>query len=479
LSELRAADQPIVRLRPWSSVVRLLRHSHVLLCSVLLVCLLVAWIVSHYAGATAGIVALALLAGVFVVQWSIFRRAHKQLAEHALAAEAALLAGKHLEALQRCDEAVKILQKRKLTADDLVAMVLVIRSKASHKLGKNDEALADAARAFACTCAVKRLHTHVAILDQLGSLLLEMGHARRAIPILEAAVGLGQRAEGPASRTALRLERVGLAYLRVGVHANSVAAFGKVIDILTREKGPDASSLAGPYINLGNGYKRMQQLPDAERCYHEALRLYQVNGVEDPEQLSIALLNIGVVCAETGRNEDAERYYLQVLHMRVQSLGRNHWRVGITYNNLANCRRRLRDFASAEDYTQKAVEILEIRPESLCTAIDTQSRIFEDQGRVEEALAATTRAREIQQNLKSPDLSALAVQFDREALLAGRSGDEERAADCRSRSTQLRQTLAAVPPADSDLTNPQDSLKTLERHLASSLERVKALQQAT
>jgi tetratricopeptide (TPR) repeat protein len=470
------ADQSIVPLRLWTSVLGLLRRSHVLFALLLLAVLQVAWLVSRYAGATAGIVALALLGGMVAMHWSISRWAHRQLAEQALAAEAAFLVGNHLEALQCCDVAVKILQKRKLTADDLVAMVFVIRSKASHRLGNHDEALADAARAFACTCAVKRLHTQVAILDQLGSVLLEMGHALRAIPILEAAVGLGQRAEGGLSRTTLRLERVGLAYLRVGVHANSVAAFGKVIDILTREKGQDASLLASPHINLGNGYKRMQQFQDAERCYHEALRIYQVNGIEDPEQLSIALLNIGVVCAETGRNEEAERYYLRVLEMRIQTLGRNHWRVGHTYNNLANCRRRLRDFVSAEDYAQKAVEILDARPESLCNAIETQSRIFEDQGRVEEALAATTRAREVQQNLSSPDLSELATLFDREGLLAGRSGDEERAADCRSQAGQIRRTLAAVPPADCDLTNIQDSLKTLERHLAASLERVKSLQ---
>jgi len=468
-----------VPLRLWTSVLRLLQHSHALLALLLLGCLQAAWLVSHYAGATAGIAVLGLLGCIVALQWSISRQAHRQVAEHALAAEAALLAGNHLEALQCCDEAVKILKTRKPPADDLVAMVFVIRSKASHNLGNDDEALADAARAFACTCAAKRLHTQVAILDQLGSLLLEMGHARRAIPILEAAVGLGQRAEGGLSRTTLRLERVGMAYLRVGVHANSVAAFGKVIDILTREKGQDACLLASPYINLGNGYKRMQQLPDAERCYREALRLYQINGVEDAERLSIALLNIGVVCAEAGRNEQAESYYLQVLQMRIQALGRNHWRVGNTYNNLAHCRRRLRDFASAEDYAQKAVEILDTRPESLCTAIDTQSRIFEDQGRVEEALAAAARAREIQLNLTSPDLSELAALFEREGLLAGRSGDEERAADCRSRASQLRQTLAAAPPADRDLTSIQDSLETLELHLASSLERVRALQQTT
>jgi tetratricopeptide (TPR) repeat protein len=468
-----------VLLRLRSSLLRLLQNGYTLLGLLLLVFVQVARMVGHYAGATGGIIVLALLLSAFAFHWIVTWRAHKRLAEHAQAAETALLQDKHSEALQHCDDAVKILRKRRFSADDVVAMVLVIRSEACHKLGKNEEALADAARAFACMCALRRADTQVAVFDQLGTLLLELGHERRAIPILEAAVGLGQRVEAQALRTAGRLERVGLAYLRVGVHANSIAAFGKAIDILTREMGSDATCLAGPYVNLGNGYKRMQQFEDAERCYQEAVRLYRANGVEDPEKLSVALLNIGVACAETGRNREAEEYYQQVLQMRIQALGRNHWRVGNTYNNLAGCRRRLRDFAGAKDYAQKAVEILDARPEWLCNAIDTLSRIYEDEGRMEEALAAAARAREIQQNLTSPDLSELAALFEREGSLAGRSGDEERAADCRSRANQARQSLAAAPPADRDLTNIEESLKTLERHLASSLHHVKALQQTS
>ena len=95
---------------------------------------------------------------------------------------------------------------------------------------------------------------------------------------------------------------------------------------------------------------------------------------------------------------------------------------------------------------------------------------------MEEALAATTQAREIQQNMKTPDLSELATLYDREGMLASRMGDEERTKDCRSRATQIRQALAAAPPADRDLTNVSGSLQALEQHLASSLERVRALQ---
>jgi tetratricopeptide (TPR) repeat protein len=402
-------------------------------------------------------------------------RVHQRFEKHADAARKARAEGNHAEALRLCDKAIEIVLKQNLPADDLVATVLMMRSDACHKLGNITTKLWPMPRGLSLACALSNGGCSARDFRSIRIADARNGHERRAIPILEAVVGLGQCVEGDALRTSGRLERIGLAYLRVGVHANSVAAFGKAIDLLTREMGKDASCLGGRYLNLGNGYKRMQQFDDAERCYREALRLYQANGVEDPEKLSVALLNIGVACSETGRGEETERYYQQVLEIRIQALGRNHWRVGNTYNNLAGCRRRLRDFAAAKDYARQAIEILETRPESMCNALDTLSRIYEDEGKLEEALAATARAREIQQNRSSPDLSELATLFDREGLLAARSGDEERAAYCRSRAIQARQALASAPPADRDLTSIEESLKTLERHLESSLHHAKAL----
>jgi tetratricopeptide (TPR) repeat protein len=384
--------------------------------------------------------------------------------------------GEYREALEAADEAITMARKWKFPPDDVVAMAFVIRAEALRKTGNSQATLEASARAFTCMCGVERAHTQLTIFDQLGTLLLDTGHARRAIPILEAAVGLGHRAEAQPLSTANRLERAGMASFRVGVHANAAAAFGKAIDLMTKEKGADALALASPYINLGNCYKRMQKLDDAERCYREAMRLHQRNDADKCEQFSIILLNLGVACAEQGRNEEAEQFYQQTLQLRIQMLGRNHWRVGNTYNNLAGCRRRVRDFAGAEEYIQQAITILEAQPEQLCNAIDTLSRLREDEGKMEEALAATTRAREIQQGLPSQDLSELATLFEREALLADRCGEDERAEDCRTRANEARHALAAAPPADRDLTNLPESLKALEHHLASSLERVRALE---
>jgi hypothetical protein len=72
----------------------------------------------------------------------------------------------------------------------------------------------------------------------------------------------------------------------------------------------------------------------------------------------------------------------------------------------------------------------------------------------------------------------MATLFEREAALAERCGEEERGRECRTRAAEMRQALAAAPPADRDLTNLPESLRALEQHLASSLERVRALEPA-
>jgi len=245
----------------------------------------------------------------FLVHWLRASRAHKSIRECAKAVEAAVVAGKYTEAIRMCDTALEIARKFKLRPDDFVALILVFRSESLRKSGKKDEALMAAARAFACMCTVRGAHTQIAILDQLGAMLLETGHERRAIPIIESVIALGQQAEQQPLRTSARLEQAGLAYARVGVHANSTAAFGKAIEIMTKEFGADSVKLANPYVNLGNGYRGTQKLQDAERCYREALRLIEMNDAKTPEKLSLVLLNLGAVCAESGRYDEAERHY--------------------------------------------------------------------------------------------------------------------------------------------------------------------------
>jgi tetratricopeptide (TPR) repeat protein len=461
------------------SAAKILANGYALTALVLVLFTGIARAVGQGLGPAAGWIVFAALAGALGIRIALTWKAQRRFRKQVRAAGKAADDSRHPEALRMADEALTLARKWKFRPDDEVALAFVIRSEALKKAGDKQGALDASARAFSCMCGVERAGTQLKIFDHLGWLLLDTGHARKAIPILEAAVGLGHRAKSSPLATASRLERAAMASFRVGVHANAAASFGKAIDLMTKEKGADAPALASPYINLGNCYKRMQKLEDAERCYREAFRLHQVNNGQESEQFSTILLNLGVLCAEQGRNDEAEKFYLETLDLRIQMLGRNHWRVGNTYNNLAGCRRRKRDFAGAEGYVRQAIELLESHPEQLCNALDTLSRLREDEGKTEEALAGVTRAREVQQGIPSPDLSELATLFEREAALAERCGEEERARECRTRAAEMRHALAAAPPADRDLTNLPESLKALEQHLASSLERVRALEQAS
>src|SRR5579864_2177192 len=163
--------------------------------------------------------------------------------------------------------------------------------------------------------------------------------------------------------------------------------------------------------------------------------------------------------------------------MRLKVYGRNDWRIGITYNNLANCRWRARDFEGAEEYIRMAAEILESRPESMCHVLGTLARIREDQGRIEEAMAALARARDLIRNLPTTEMSQLAGFLEREGNLAARIGDEARAEDCRSRANQIRQKLASAPAAEQESSNLSETLKKLDREFAESMRYVNSLRE--
>ncbi|HLK19509.1 MAG TPA: tetratricopeptide repeat protein [Bryobacteraceae bacterium] len=464
--------------KPGANLRLLARNGYTLAALALLAILCMSTTVAQLFGGVAGVSFGVVLTGGLGIRFALTLAARRNFGKQVKAATKTMDSGDHRKALGMASDAIAAARKWKLRPDDDLAFAFVVRAEALRKAGDKQAALEASAMAFSCMCSVRRAHTQLTIFDQLGWLLLETGHARKAIPILEAAVGLGHRAKSTPLATAARLERAGMAAHRVGLHSNAAASLGKSIELRVQEKGADVLELAGPYINLGNCYKRMQKYEDAERCYREALRLHQVNHAENVEQYSSILLNLGVICAEQGRNDEAEQYYRQTLDWRIQTLGRNHWRVGNVYNNLAGCRRRARDFAGAEQYIQQAIAILEDRPEQFCNVIDTLSRLREEEGRTEEALAEATRAREIQQALASPDLSELATLFEREAVLAGRCGQDDRASDCRKRAVEMRQALATAPPADRDLTNLPESLKSLEQQLASSLDRVRVMEPA-
>src|SRR5579863_1592269 len=195
---------------------------------------------SASAGPSIGSIVLAIFALGFVALSWMVARTRSQIKKKAQAAQDALNAGDHAECVRLCDKALATARRMNLRTDDVIAIVLLLRSEGAEKMGKNDEALMAAAQAFKCLCQVKGVRAQLAILDRLGGLLLRVRQERRAILVLEAAVAIGQALDAGDLDNSARLEQLGMANFRVGIHANSAAAFGRAIEIVAKQLGSDA-----------------------------------------------------------------------------------------------------------------------------------------------------------------------------------------------------------------------------------------------
>jgi hypothetical protein len=220
-----------------------MRNGYALMWLVLAVFIGISRTVSREMGPVAGWAVFGVLAGGLGIRFGLTWLEQQKFAKQVNLAITALDERRYRECLKTTDEAIARARKWKFTPDDTVAMAFVIRAGTLWKTDDKQGALEASARAFTCMCGVESADVQLMIFDQLGWLLLETGYARKAIPILEAAVGLGHRAGAQPLQTASRLERAAMACHRVGVHANAAAAFGKAIDLMTKEKGPDALEL--------------------------------------------------------------------------------------------------------------------------------------------------------------------------------------------------------------------------------------------
>src|SRR6266567_985684 len=173
-----------------ATIQKVRRSGFTLVGLALLVCMGIGRMVSRQMGWRAGLIVFAMLPVALLIPFALAWRAYRRFAKQVAIAGTASDNGEYREALEAADKAIAMARKWKFPPNDVVAMAFVVRAEALRKTGNSQAALEASARAFTCMCGVQRAHTQLTIFDQLGTLLLDTGHARRAIPILEAAVGL-------------------------------------------------------------------------------------------------------------------------------------------------------------------------------------------------------------------------------------------------------------------------------------------------
>lgn len=109
------------------------------------------------------------------------------------------------------------------------------------------------------------------------------------------------------------------------------------------------------WLYLGNISVALNDVEDAETCYRECLRIYEVLG--DNSRVAIVCNNIAINMEHAGYHHEAEKWYMQAI--KVDNDMGNQNSVYSTYNNLASLYLSQNRLDEAEVYARRALAIME------------------------------------------------------------------------------------------------------------------------
>lgn len=280
----------------------------------------------------------------------------------------------------------------------------------------------------------------------MANVLMEFGEYRRAIPFWEQAIKLDDVRE-PVD-LAHMLTRVGECYNRSGLKDHAAIPLRAAIKIF--RKYPEDPRLSAALITLGNALRKSTPV-EAEACYREVADWHVARG----QLLSAtpAWGNIGILCSEQGRFDEALECLEKVRKIREQSPSIPTPTIAITLNNIANCYRRMGKFEEGFTAVSRAIDLLQDKGGSeLASAYGTRGLIFLDQGKDSEAVEWLRRAYEHHQTLPSPNLDTIADDLNREIAALQRLGRADELKDAEARLASVHTAMKAVPQVNRDLS---------------------------
>jgi tetratricopeptide (TPR) repeat protein len=318
--------------------------------------------------------------------------------------------------------------------------------------GKPTEAAQLRSVALTVFDAISAPPLHPGFLQLMGDALFDLGEHRRAIPWYELCAQLVSD-NGDAINTAALLNRAGQCYCRAGLLDHAVIPLRAAIKIFRQHPGdprmPDA------LLNLGNALRKSSPAA-AEEIYKEAATWYESR--LQLEAAAPAWVNLGILCSENGRHQEALEWYRRTLEVRERSLRTPPVRVASVHNNIANCYRRLGRLTDAHTHVDRAIAMLESADASdqaaarlLPSACHSRALIFVAELRDQDALVWFMRADAQRQSLPSPSLDETAVDLTELIAVLERLGRTPEADAARERLAHVRAVQQSGHAAELDL----------------------------
>lgn len=272
-----------------------------------------------------------------------------------------------------------------------------------------------------------------------ASTLHKLGDYRRAIPYWEQSI---ESADDDANSDgiATKLHRLGECYSRIGLKDHAAVPLCAALKLLEFcHEDPRRSAVL---ITLGNALRKSSPA-EAESCYKEAAEAYASR--LQYEAAAPAWNNLGILCSEQGRHEEALDYHQKALHVRLQSP--NTQRLAGSHNNIGACYMRMGRFAEAHESVDRALQ-LATTDDSLASACSTKGMIFQKSGDYFQAVKWLRRATAERQKQASPDMESIADDINREIDCLKKLDRLEEVTAAETSLADVRTQIAAIAPSD-------------------------------
>jgi len=354
-----------------------------------------------------------------------------------------LEAERHLQA-RNYSEAEKFLLQAVAEADERHHSVRRIQfrlqlAEAQRRQHKLMEAEKTVRAALDLTVRISNPSGYVQCLDTLAEVFHDAGN----YPAMDAALQQGLRTEAAMPhpdplRMARRVHRLGTARHKGGRSEEAIPALEKAVQLHERAYGEEHLQTGHLLSELGSIYRALGNHESAQRCLRRALRIHEDKLGYESEEAARDLHHLAGSLEESGDIEGAANQYERALQLKLRVVGGDLEELAEMEFGLAGIYIGWNNYARARELLADAIGTFKSKKDvRLAIAHETVAHVEECSGRYQEAVEALARAGKIWELCGAERITELADNLVRRAELLDQLRKKGEAAWLRERAKAL------------------------------------------
>jgi CHAT domain-containing protein/tetratricopeptide (TPR) repeat protein len=307
----------------------------------------------------------------------------------------------------------------------------------------------------------------------LWAVMIVWAVAPQAAPGQDAAAQTQSPAQAANLAEAKRLSDQSIELFEQGKYAEAIPLVQRALALREKALGPKHPDVAEMLSDLGLMYKLSGDYARAELLYQRALAIYEQ--VQPPHPLAANTLdNLALLYDAKGDYARSEPLHQRALAIYEQTYGPEHTEVAIALDNLAEFYKAKGDYARAEPLQARAVAIYEkLKPghPGTANALDNLAEVYEVKGDYARSESLHLRALDIYKKALGPEHPDFAIALANLARLYKLKGDYAQAEPLYQNSLDIiKKTLGTEHPHAGTALNYLTELYEAKGDYASALQ---------